>query len=62
MSEQQQIQPKRTEEKIQESVGTSQYVAMNQIPQGILEDDIDISDLYQESLDIAKVFKQRGGQ
>jgi len=62
MSEQQQVQPKRAEETIQQSVEIPGQTISNEIPEGILDDEIDISDLVQESLDIAKVFKQKGGQ
>lgn len=64
MSEQQQIQPKRTEEAVRQPAEISHQVAINQIPEEIFDADIDIdiSDLVQESMDIAKVYKQKGGQ
>ena len=62
MSEQQQVQPKRAEEPTLDSVQMSGQTMLDQAQEEIFSDDIDISDLVQESMDIAKVFKQKGGQ
>lgn len=64
MSEQQQVQPKRTEETIQQPVEMSGQLVSNEAREEILDlgEEIDISDLVQESLDIARVFRQKGGQ
>ena len=62
MSEQQQVQPKRTEEPTLDSVQMPRQTMSDQAQEEIFSDDIDISDLVQESMDIAKVFKQKGGQ
>lgn len=62
MSEQQQVQPKRTEEIVQQSLEIPEQAISNEEQEEILDDEIDISDLVQESMDIAKVFKQKGGQ
>jgi len=62
MSEQQQVQPKRAEETIQQPAEISEQTVSNEEQEEIFDDEIDISDLVQESLDIAKVFKQKGGQ
>ena len=64
MSEQQQVQPKRAEELALDSVQMSQQTMSGQPQEEIFNDDldIDISDIVQESMDIAKVFKQKGGQ
>lgn len=62
MSEQQQVQPRRTEETIQQPVEISVQVVSIEEQEQIFDDEIDISDLVQDSMDIAKVFKQKGGQ
>lgn len=63
MSEQQQVH-RRTEEIAHEPMETIQQVALSQMQEEIFDDDmnIDISDLVEESMDVAKVFKQKGGQ
>lgn len=62
MSEQQQIQPKPAEEIVRQPVETIVQTLTDEAREAILDDEIDISDLVEESLDIAKVFKQKGGQ
>lgn len=62
MSEQQQIQPKRTEETVRQPVEIIERTFSDQEQEAMLDDEIDISDLVEESLNIAKVFKQKGGQ
>ena len=69
MSEQQQVQPKRTEEPTLDSVQMSGQTMLDQAQEEIFNDNIDIndllkdiSDIVQESMDIAKAFRQKGGQ
>lgn len=61
MSEQQQAN-RRTKEVVRELVETSPQAPSSLMQEEIFDDDIFISDLVQESMDIAKVFKQKGGQ
>lgn len=62
MSEQQQIHPQRAEETVQQPAEMSRQALSDEIREQILDDNIDISDLVEEHLDIAKVFRQKGGQ
>ncbi len=62
MSEQTQIQPKRTDESVQESVQTPEQVVVAHGEETIFDDEIFIDDLIEEARDVAKNFKQKGGQ
>lgn len=62
MSEQQQIQPQRTEKTVQKPTEITGQALSDEIREQILDNKIDVSDLVEEHLDIAKVYRQKGGQ